>query len=57
MRHARALLLSFGAVGLAVAATLTAQAQTAPSQTAASVLAEMEQRTSLKPVAGAPSLR
>lgn len=51
MRHARALLLSFGAVGLAVAATLTAQAQTAPSQTAASVLAEMEQRTSLKPVA------
>ena len=51
MRHARALLLSLGAAGLVAAATLTAQAQTAPSQTAASVLAEMEQRTSLKPAA------
>ncbi|MBP7648857.1 MAG: Isoquinoline 1-oxidoreductase subunit [Phenylobacterium sp.] len=49
MRHARALLLSLGAAGLVAAATLTAQAQTAPSQAAASVLAEMEERTSLKP--------
>ena len=51
MRHASALLMSLGAAGLVAAATLTAQAQTAPSQTAASVLAEMEQRTSLKPAA------
>ena len=51
MRHASALFLSLGAAGLVAAATLTAHAQTASSQTAVSVLAEMEQRTSLKPAA------
>ncbi|MDO8323484.1 MAG: Isoquinoline 1-oxidoreductase subunit [Phenylobacterium sp.] len=56
MRHASALLMSLGAAGLVAAATLTAQAQTAPSQTAASVLAEMEQRTSLKPAASFNSI-
>ncbi|WP_421934676.1 Isoquinoline 1-oxidoreductase subunit [Phenylobacterium sp.] len=51
MRHASALVLALvGAAGLA-AATFGAQAQTAPSQTAAAVLAEMAQRTSLKPAA------
>lgn len=56
MRHASALLMSLGAAGLVAAATMTAQAQTAPSQTAASVLAEMEQRTSLKPAASFNSI-